>query len=236
VVGWRRLLVAVAVLRSVGWIVEETLETGSSVARMARKHGINANQVFQWRRLYRSGHLGGPSSSGLKLLAVTVRDGKTKTGRLWTYVRDDRPSGDTTAPAVWFAYSPDHKGEHPRLHLKLYHGALQADAYADFHHLYEGGRIYEAACWAHARRKFHEIHIAHASPTTSEAIERIAALYAIEAEIRGSTPEIRKTIRQARARPLIDSMHAWFETTLVTLSRKSDTAAAIAMPSRAEQP
>ncbi len=154
-------------------------------------------------------------------------NGKTKIGRLWTYVRDDRPSGDITAPAVWFAYSPDRKGERPRQHLKLYKGALQADAYAGFHHLYEGGEIYEVACWAHARRKFHEIHIAHASPTTSEAIARIAALYAIEAEIRGSTPEIRKTIRQARARPLLDSMRVWLEATLAKLSRKSDTAAAI---------
>jgi len=154
-------------------------------------------------------------------------NGKTKIGRLWTYVRDDRPSGDITAPAVWFAYSPDRKGERPRQHLKLYKGALQADAYAGFYHLYEGGEVYEVACWAHARRKFHEIHIAHASPTTSEAIARIAALYAIEAEIRGSTPEIRKTIRQARARPLLDSMRVWLEATLAKLSRKSDTAAAI---------
>jgi transposase len=154
-------------------------------------------------------------------------NGKTKTGRLWTYVRDGRPCGDPTPPAVWFAYSPDRKGENPREHLKLYRGALQADAYAGFNHLYEGARIFEVACWAHARRKFHEIHIAHASPTTSEAIERIAALYAIEAEIRGSTAEIRKTIRQAWAGPLIDSMHTWLETTLAKLSRKSDTAAAI---------
>jgi transposase len=154
-------------------------------------------------------------------------NGKTRTGRLWTYVRDDRPSGDTTAPSVWFAYSPDRKGERPREHLKRYKGALQADAYAGFQHLYEGGAIFEVACWAHARRKFHEIHIAHASPTTSEAIERIAALYAIEAEIRGSTPEIRKTIRQARARPLLDSLRIWLEATLAKLSPKSDTAAAI---------
>jgi hypothetical protein len=154
-------------------------------------------------------------------------NGRTKTGRLWTYVRDDRPSGDTTAPAVWFAYSPDRRGENPRQHLKLYKGALQADAYAGFQQLYEGGRIVEVACWAHARRKFHEIHIAHASPTTTEAIERIAALYAIEAEIRGSTADTRKTIRQTRAKPLLDSMYLWLETTLAKLSRKSDTAAAI---------
>jgi transposase len=154
-------------------------------------------------------------------------NGKTKTGRLWTYVRDDRPCGDTTPPAVWFAYSPDRKGENPREHLKLYQGALQADAYAGFHHLYEGGKIYEVACWAHARRKFHEIHIAHASPITGEAIERIAALYAIEAEIRGSTPEVRRSVRKARAKPLLESMRTWMEDTLAKLSRKSDTAAAI---------
>ncbi len=154
-------------------------------------------------------------------------NGRTKTGRLWTYVRDDRPSGDPTAPAVWFAYSPDRKGENPRQHLKLYKGALQADAYAGFQQLYEAGTIVEVACWAHTRRKFHEIHVAHASPISTEAIERIAALYAIEAEIRGSTPEIRRAIRQARARPLLDGLHTWLEKTLAKLSRKSDTAAAI---------
>ena len=78
-------------------------------------------------------------------------NGKTKTGRLWTYVRDERPAGEKTAPAVWFAYSADRKGEHPRQHLKNFKGALQADAYAGFHHLYEGGAIYEVACWAHAQ-------------------------------------------------------------------------------------
>ncbi len=154
-------------------------------------------------------------------------NGRTKTGRLWTYVRDDRPSGDPTAPAVWFAYSPDRKGENPRQHLKLYKGALQADAYAGFQQLYEAGAIVEVACWAHTRRKFHEIHVAHASPTTTEAIERIAALYAIEAEIRGSTPEVHRAIRQARARPLLDGLHGWLEKTLAKLSPKSDTAAAI---------
>jgi transposase len=153
--------------------------------------------------------------------------GKTKTGRLWTYVRDDRSSGDTAAPAVWFAYSPDRKGEHPKRHLDQFAGTLQADAYAGFHHLYDTGRISEAACWAHARRKFHEIHVAHPSPITTEAIERIAALYAIEKEIRGSTPELRKKVRQTRAAPLLENMHAWLEATVTKLSKKSDTAAAI---------
>ena len=154
-------------------------------------------------------------------------NGRTRIGRLWTYVRDDRPSGDTSSPAVWFAYSPDRRGENPLQHLKHYKGALQADAFAGFQQLYEGGAIHEVACWAHARRKFHEIHIAHASPATTEAIERIAALYAIEAEIRGSTPEARRSTRQARAKPLLDSMRTWMDDTLAKLSRKSDTAGAI---------
>ena len=80
--------------------------------------------------------------------------GKTKTARLWTYVRDDRPTAESTPPAVWFAYSEDRKGEHPKQHLSKFSGILQADGYAGFHHLYEGGRIAEAACWAHVRRKF----------------------------------------------------------------------------------
>jgi transposase len=153
--------------------------------------------------------------------------GKTKMGRLWTYVRDDRPAGDTTAPAVWFAYSPDRKGERPRQHLLDYRGALQADAYSGFHHLYQDGTIYEVACWAHARRKFHEIHIAQPSPTTAEALKRIGQLYAIEREIRGRPPETRLAARQDRAKPLLASLHNWMETMLGRLSRKSDTAAAI---------
>jgi transposase len=80
--------------------------------------------------------------------------GKTKTGRLWTYVRDDRPAGDATPPAVWFAYSPDRKGEHPKEHLKKFQGTLQADGYAGFDQIYAAGKIREAACWAHVRRKF----------------------------------------------------------------------------------
>jgi transposase len=154
-------------------------------------------------------------------------NGKTKTGRLWTYVRDDRPAGDQMPPAVWFAYSEDRKGEHPRQHLKDFTGALQADAYAGFHHLYGAGRIYEVACWAHARRKFYEIHAIHASPTTTEALARIAALYAIENEIRGKPAELRREVRQARAKPLLDQLHRWMEKAVRQLSPKSETAAAI---------
>jgi transposase len=168
-----------------------------------------------------------PHADDTPVPVLAPGNGRTKTGRLWTYVRDDRPSSDTTTPAVWFAYSPDRKGEYPRRHLAWYKGALLADAYGGFQQLYATGTIVEVACWAHTRRKFHEIHVAHASPITTEAIERIATLYAIKAEIRGSTAEIHRTIRQARARPLLDSLFLWFETTLAKLSRKSDTAGAI---------
>jgi transposase len=153
--------------------------------------------------------------------------GKTKTGRLWTYVRDDRPSGSAEVPAVWFAYSPDRKGEHPQQHLRDFSGSLQADAYAGFNQLYEGGRIQEVACWAHVRRKFYDLDQAHASPIAKEIIRRVGELYAIEDEIRGRSPDERRAVRQARARPLLNSMREWFESRLPELSRKSDTTAAI---------
>jgi len=154
-------------------------------------------------------------------------NGKTKLGRLWTYVRDDRPAGDSTPPAVWFAYSPDRRGEHPRQHLRWFVGTLQADAYAGFHHLYEGGQIQEAACWAHVRRKFYDLQVDHASPLAAEALKRIAELYAIEADIRGRPSEERLQARNSRARPLLDSLHQWLQATLAVVSKKSEIAAAI---------
>ena len=153
--------------------------------------------------------------------------GKTKTGRLWTYVRDDRPAGVTAAPAVWFAYSPDRKGEHPERHLKKFRGTLQADAYAGFNQLYEDGRIEHAACWAHVRRHFYDLEQAHSSPVAREALQRIGALYGVEEPIRGRPPDERRAARQVQAKPLVDSLRQWFEATLTKLSRKSETTAAI---------
>jgi transposase len=153
--------------------------------------------------------------------------GKTKTGRLWTYVRDDRPAGDETPPAVWYCYTPDRKGEHPQAHLSDFTGTLQADAYAGYEKVYESGRILEAGCWAHVRRKFYDLLVAHKSPVAAEAVERIAGLYAIEKEIRGRPPEERREIRNTRSRPLLESLKHWFEETFGKLSRKSDTAMAV---------
>ena len=153
--------------------------------------------------------------------------GKTNTGRLWTYVRDDRPWGDQTPPAVWFAYTPDRKGEHPKAHLQEFVGTLQADAYAGYGTVYEGGRVKESACMAHARRKFFDLYEAHKSAVAKEALERIAALYAIEEEILGRSAEERRQVRNERSKPLLESLKQWMEETLGKLSRKSDTTRAI---------
>lgn len=153
--------------------------------------------------------------------------GRTKTGRLWTYVRDERPAGQTTAPAVWFAYTPDHLGKHPYRHLAMFRGTLQADAYAGFNRLYNSGEIKEAGCWAHVRRKLFDIQQANGSPLAGHALERIAELYRIESDIRGRSPDERQQVRQARSRPVIAALHAWIEDTLTQVSRKSDLASAL---------
>ena len=154
-------------------------------------------------------------------------NGKTKTGRLWTYVRDDRPAGSTEAPAVWFAYSPDRKSEHPANHLATFRGRLQADAFPAFNRLYQPGEILEIACWAHVRRKFHDLYAAHESPIAKEALERIGALYQIEREIRGRPPNERHKIRDQHARPLLEDLKQWFKSCLAKLSKKSEVTVAI---------
>lgn len=154
-------------------------------------------------------------------------EGQTRTGRLWTYVRDDRPAGDATPPAVWFAYSPNRRGEHPQRHLAHFKGVLQADAFAGFAPLYLGGAIQEAACWAHVRRKFYDLHKAQASPLAAEALKQIGMLYTVEESIRGKPPELRRAERRARAGPVLVALRAWFDATLKQLSQKSALAEAI---------
>lgn len=157
---------------------------------------------------------------------------KTKTGRLWTYVRDDRNAGSSHPPAVWFAYSPDRKGSHPQEHLARFSGVLQADAYAGFNELYkpgrQGGVIIEAACWAHARRKIHDVHVRIPSDATEEALKRIGELYAIEAQVRGWPAEQRLLERQRRAVPLLNGLESWLREKMKTLSRHSELAKAFA--------
>src|SRR5258706_1669394 len=153
----------------------------------------------------------------------------TKQGRLWSYVRDDRASADTTPPAVWFAYTPDRKGKHPVAHLQDYRGILQADGYAGFNGLYDrqDHPLIEAACWAHARRKFYDVHQATDSPLAKEALDQIGALYGIEEEIRGKLPDLRAQQRQARAGPLLDGFQRWCHATLAKIPKKSELSGAI---------
>jgi transposase len=153
--------------------------------------------------------------------------GKTRTGRLWAYVRDGRPWGSDQAPAAVFFYSPDRKGTHPQSHLKTFKGILHADGYAGFNAIFEMAEVTEAACWAHVRRKFFDVHAANASPIAKEALDRIAALYAIEAHIRGWPPDERQRYREHHAAPLITALKAWLEAALPKLSGKSDSAGAM---------
>jgi len=155
---------------------------------------------------------------------------KARTGRLWVYVRDDRPSGDTAPPAVWFQYSANRKGEHPVRHLRHFNGILQADAFAGYHPLYENGQVVEAACWSHARRKLWDIHERQhklAGTLAHQALQRIGKVFGVEAEIRGKPPHERMRVRQERTAAMLGELKEWFNTALSQVSAKSPMALAI---------
>jgi transposase len=157
--------------------------------------------------------------------------GKTRIGRLWTYVRDDRPFAGPDPPAAMFFYSRDRGGEHPEQHLAGYAGLMQADAYAGFTKLYEANRkpgpIIEAACWAHGRRKFFDLARLNKAPIAAAAVERIDVLFAVEREINGLTPPERARVRQERSRPLMIELQTWLREQRARLSKNSDTTKAI---------
>jgi transposase len=171
--------------------------------------------------------------------------GKTATGRCWTYVRDDRPFGGRAPPAAVFFYSPDRSGEHPQRHLASWSGILQADAYGGYGKLYEGARgagpIVEAACWAHARRKFFVLADIEAaarrrarqrtpspvSPMALEAVRRIDALFDIERGINGLPAEQRLAVRREQSAPLVAALEAWMKQERRKLSRHSELAGAM---------
>ena len=153
--------------------------------------------------------------------------GKTRTARLWTYVRDERPWGSDVPPAALYRFSPDRKGTHPAGHLADFRGWMHADGYAGFEELYRGGDIREVACLAHVRRKFVDVHRVQGSSIAEEAIRRIGALYAVEKAIRGSPPDERARVRRAEAAPVFDDLEAWLEAQLPALSGKTPLAVAI---------
>lgn len=159
--------------------------------------------------------------------------GKTKTGRQWVYLRDERPHAGSAPPAVLYRYTPDRKGEHCRAELARFIGWLHADGYSGFARLYEQGgvasspKIVEVACWAHVRRGFFDVHASNGSPIAKDALERIGALFDIERTISGHPAEIRKSVRQRAARPRLDDLAIWLDAQLKLIPGKSDLAAAI---------
>ncbi len=167
---------------------------------------------------------------------IPVQDpgrGRTRSGRLWVVVRDERTWGSSNPPAAYYRYSPDRKGEHAQALLASAHGFLHADAYAGFDKLYEPDpntgcpRLQAVACWAHARRELFEEHARTKSPTTLQALEKIGTIFAIEREINGLAPDIRLAVRQERSLPLLADLKAYLEASLTRISRKGDLAKAI---------
>ena len=145
-------------------------------------------------------------------------------------MRDDRPFAGPDPPAAVFFYSRDRGGEHPEQHLSGYAGLMQADAYAGFNRLYEvrkPGPIIEAACWAHGRRKFFDLARINKAPIAIEAVERIDALFAIEREINGMTPQERVRVRNERSRPLVIKLESWLREQRARVSKNSETGKAI---------
>src|SRR6185312_8143846 len=126
--------------------------------------------------------------------------GRTKTGQLWAYARDDRPWGGTDPPGVAYVYAPDRKAERPIAHLAGFCGVLQVDGYAGYKVLAARGKVQLAFCWSHVRRPFYELAQSGPAPIASEALARIAALYRIEGEIKGRSAEERRAARQERSR------------------------------------
>lgn len=207
-------------------------QIGACAAALAPLHALIRAHVLSAERLH-----------GDDTTVPVLARGGTRTGRLWTYVRDDRPFGGPAPPAAIFHFSPDRTKEHPVQHLSGWQGILQADAYAGYNDLYrpdrQPGPITSALCWAHARRRFFELaDIAgqvrggkpthEISPVALEAVTRIDALFDIEREINGLTAEARIEARQRLSRPLVEALHAWLLAERARLSRHAPVAKAIA--------
>ena len=153
--------------------------------------------------------------------------GKTKTARLWVHAIDDRAHAGSGKPAVWFAFTTDRKAEHPQRMLKTFVGHLQADAYAGYDALYRSNRVFEVGCWGHARRKIWDIHQAKATATTTELLERIGGLYAVEEQVRGQPPDVRCSARQLQSKPQLEELRRRMEAIRLQLTAKSTLAVAI---------
>src|SRR6202158_6081877 len=153
--------------------------------------------------------------------------GRTKTGQFWAYAADDRPWGGSDPPGVAYVYAPDRKSERPIAHLEGFKGILQVDGYAGYRKLADRGDVRLAFCWSHVRRGFYELATPGPSPIASEALEHIAALYAVDKDIRGRGADERRAVRQQKSRPRIDALEPWLRATLGLISKKSKLAEAI---------
>lgn len=153
--------------------------------------------------------------------------GKTKTARIWAYVRDETPWNGGAPPAAWYKFTPDRRGKWPAEHLEDFKGWMHADGYTGFNEIYSRGNVDEVACMAHIRRKFVDIHKSQGSAIAEEAIKRIAKLYKIEKEVRGSQPDIRRAARQEEAKPLFKDLQKWLDVQLTQIPRKSVLAGAM---------
>jgi transposase len=203
-------------------------QVGAAAAALAPLHVLIASHVMAAERLH-------ADDTTVPILAR----GKTDTGRIWSYVRDDRPFGGSDPPAALYVASRDRRQEHPEEHLAGWRGILQADAYGGYNGLYDPARkpgpVTSALCWAHARRGFFELadiaasarrgpSAAPVSPIALDAVRRIDALFAIEREINGMSVAERQRIRQAQSRPVVEDLHAWLQEKRGTLSRSSSVA------------
>jgi transposase len=153
--------------------------------------------------------------------------GKTKTGQLWAYARDDRPWEGADPPGVAYVYAPDRKAERPIAHLAGFSGILQVDGYGGYRVLADKSGVVLAFCWAHVRRRFYELAAAGPAPIASEALRRIAELYHIEDDIRGWTAEARRAVRQERSRPILAEFEPWLREKFGLISQKTKLAEAI---------
>jgi transposase len=153
--------------------------------------------------------------------------GRTKTGQLWAYARDDRSWCGSDPPGVAYVYAPDRKAARPISHLAGFKGILQVDGYGGYRALAERGDVQLAFCWAHVRRRFYELAVAGPAPIASEALKRIGELYTVETECRGRSADERRERRQEKSRPILDELEPWLRTKLGLISQKTKLAEAI---------
>jgi len=215
-----------------------------SVSTLADQVGAASFALMPLYRLIEAHVLSADRLHGDDTTVPVMAKGKTDIARLWVYVHDDRPFAGTDPPAALLHYSRDRSGEHPQAHLAAWSGILQADAYSGYGELYrpdrKPGPIFEAGCFAHARRKFFELaDVENAArkksrgertgqiyPIALEAVQRLDALFDIERAINGKTAAERLAVRQELSAPLIAELHVWLTTQRAKLSRNHDLAKA----------